>query len=53
MDMSLSQLPEIVKNREAWHAAVHGPIILIPQLGIKSTPEKQSLNHWNTSVLYA
>ena len=24
MDMSLSKLPEIVKNREAWHAAVHG-----------------------------
>ena len=24
MDMSLSELWEIVKNREAWHAAVHG-----------------------------
>ena len=24
MDMSLSKLLEIVKNREAWHAAVHG-----------------------------
>ena len=24
MDMSLSKLGEIVKNREAWHAAVHG-----------------------------
>ena len=24
MDMSLSKLHEIVKNREAWHAAVHG-----------------------------
>ena len=23
-DMSLSKLQEIVKNREAWHAAVHG-----------------------------
>ena len=24
MDMSLSKLREIVKEREAWHAAVHG-----------------------------
>ena len=24
MDMSLSELWEIVKNREAWSAAVHG-----------------------------
>ena len=24
MDMSLSRLQEIVKDREAWHAAVHG-----------------------------
>ena len=24
MDMSLSKLQEMVKNREAWRAAVHG-----------------------------
>ena len=24
MDMSLSKFPEIVKDREAWHAADHG-----------------------------
>ena len=24
MDMNLAKLPEMVKGREAWHAAVHG-----------------------------
>ena len=24
MDMSLSMFQEVVKDREAWHAAVHG-----------------------------
>ena len=24
VDMSLSKLREIVKDREAWHAAIHG-----------------------------
>ena len=24
MDMSLSELREMVLNREAWHAAIHG-----------------------------
>ena len=24
IDMNLSKLPEMVKDREAWHAAVHG-----------------------------
>ena len=24
MDMNLSQLWEVVRDREAWHAAVHG-----------------------------
>ena len=26
MDMNLSKLPDIVKDREAWYATVHGVI---------------------------
>ena len=32
MDMNLSKLQEIVKDREAWHAAVHGVAKIQTQL---------------------
>ena len=32
MDMSLCNLQEMVKNREAWHAAVHGVVMSWTQL---------------------
>ena len=33
VDMSYSKLQEIVKDREAWHAAVHGVAKSRTQLG--------------------
>ena len=32
MDMNLSKLQEIVKDRDAWHAGVHGVAELDPKL---------------------
>ena len=37
MDMNLSKLPEIVREREAWHASVHG----IQRVGHNLVTEQQ------------
>ena len=46
MDMSLSKLWEIVKDREAWYAAVHG---VKHDLATKRQQKKgqKGLNKWN------
>ena len=47
MDLSLSRLQEIVKDREAWHAAVHGLADTTQQLNNfdtkKQVPKQESL----------
>ena len=40
MDMNLSKLLEIVKDREAWHAVVHG--------GCKGSDTTEQLNNNNS-----
>ena len=39
MDMSLSKLQEIVKDREAWHAIVHGVTKSRTQMSDQTTYE--------------
>ena len=40
MDMSLSKLEDAVKDREAWHAAVHGVTKSWTQLNDQTTNKK-------------
>ena len=43
VDLSLSKLQEMVKDREAWHTAVHGVVKIWTQLSNWTTPTAPSL----------
>ena len=45
MDMNLSKLGEIVKDREAWHAVVHGVAKSQKWLRTEQQQQQQQLNH--------
>ena len=50
MDMSWNKLQEIVKDREAWHTAVHGVAKSQTRLSdsTEQIPETSAENKWST-----
>ena len=46
MDMNLTKLQEIVKDREAWHATVHG----VTKSQTQITTEQQQFARWKKKI---
>ena len=55
MDINLSKVQDIVKDREAWHAAVHGVTRSPTQLSNKTTMmmsvSPYTLDHWEQQLI--
>ena len=51
MDMSVSKLQGVVKDREAWHAAVHGVMdCVVMDHGVTEADTTEQLNNNNNIV---
>ena len=53
MDMNLSKVWEIAKNREAWHAAIHGVKKSWTWLIDESTESQQQMNTLPNNIPYS